>query len=298
MQKARLSEKLSIGRDDLNDKLTQGQGKWVDLVFEVPNNFTPYAIELRQNSIAAVPPPVSAENALPAAVFIPASQCAKDEAEVTAAESSTIYGLVLTGQGKLLDDLSLSIKDQEEWNKLQADSSIEKARFSEELITFVQAELKVTGDEAASTGRAAHPVTGLLKPLEGCNILVLKCNEPKAGSAISGEQLPVLVEINGRTHHPVGIIASAKSGENKIYEVDYCSETSDKNPAGLVVGENGAVAQTFPKKIWITEKAESITAFYCLYLVKPAEDVYITTVKPADAKTGAKLSKFQAFIVR
>jgi hypothetical protein len=83
-----------------------------------------------------------------------------------------------------------------------------------------------------------------------------------------------------------------------IYEIDYCAITRDKDAAGLVIGENGAVAQAFPEKIWITEKTDSIQAFYVLYLVKPGEDVTITSVQPADAQRGAKFTKFQAFIVR
>jgi hypothetical protein len=298
MQKTKLSEKITLERDDLNEQLSGGQGKWVDFVFEVPNNLTPYAIEFRQNSISAVPTPVSEEKALATTVFIPASQCAKDYAEVSAAESSKIYGLVLTGQTKLLEDLPLSIKDEAEWNRLQMESSIEKARFSEGRITIVQAELKITEADAASTGQAENNLSALLKPLEGYKLLALKCNEPAAGTAISGEQLPVLVEINGRVHHPVGIIAAGKSGEDTLYEIDYCALTRDKNPAGLLIGENGAVAQAFPGKIWITEKTARVTAFYCLYLVKPAEDLFINSVKPADARTGAGFAKFQAFIVR
>lgn len=298
MQKAKLSEKIAFGRDDLNEQLPGGQGKWIDFVFEVPNDYTPFAIEFRENSISAVPTPQSVEKALATTAFIPASQSTRDYAEVSAIESSKIYGTVLTGKTRLLEDLPLSIKDEAEWNKLQMETSIEKARFSNGQITLAQAELKVTGAETTSTGPAANNVSALLKPMKDYDILALKCNEPAAGSAISGEQLPVLVELNGRTHHPVGIIASGKNGEEIIYEIDYCAVTRDKAPEGLVISENGAVSQTFPEKIWITEKTQSITAFYVLYLVKPAEDVFITSAKPADAQTGAKFRKFQAFIVR
>ncbi len=298
MQKARLSEKMTLSRDDLNEQLPGGQGKWINFVFEVPNNFTPYAMELRQNSISAVPTPVGAEKSAAMTAFIIASESAKDYAELSAIESSKIYGKKLTGQTRVLEDLPLSIQNEEEWNKIQTETSIAKARFSEGQITFVQAELKLTGEAAQSTGFAANNVSKLLKQMEGYNILALKCNEPATGAAINGGQLPVLAELNGRIHHPVGIIASGKSGEEMIYEIDYCAVTRDKDAAGLVIGENGAVAQAFPEKIWITEKAESIQAFYVLYLVKPGEDVIITSVKPADAQRGAKFIKVQAFIVR
>jgi hypothetical protein len=298
MQKAKLSEKISLTPNDLTEKLPTGLGKWIDFVFEVPNDYTPYAIELRQNSIAAVPAPVSLEKAPVTIAFIPASQCARDYAELSPVESSKIYGKVLTSQTRLLDDLPLSVRDQTDWNRIQTETSIQKARFNEEQITFVEAELKLVGNEATSTALAANKVSALLKPLDGYNILALKCNEPAAGVPIEPQKLPVLVELNGRVHHPAGVIAVGKSEESKIYEFDYCAETRDKNPVGLVIDENGAVAEAFPAKIWITEKAQSITAFYVLYLVKAADDVFITSVKPADAQTGAKFSKIQAFVVK
>jgi hypothetical protein len=212
--------------------------------------------------------------------------------------SDPIHGVVLTAQDRLFDDLPLSIQNEAEWNQLQADSSFAKAQFSDGKITFARAELKITGPAVGATGKAANNISALLKPLDGYNLLALKCNSPPAGTTIIPQQLPVLVESSGRIHQPVGIIASGLSGEDKIYQVDYCSLTADKLTGGLTIGTNGAVEQTFVIKIWIQEKIESIADFYCLYLVKPAENVYITSVKPADAAKGAGFVNFQAFIVR
>ena len=236
VQKIKLSEKITLNRTDMSDELPQGQGKWFDFTFEVPNNLAPYAIEFRQNSIAAVSPPVSAEKGLVTAVSIPASQCSSDYAEVSPLEGSAVYGTVLTAKTRLIEDLPLSIQNEGEWNKLQTDSSIQRAQFNDGKIVFVRAELKITGPEATATGQPAYNISALLKPLDGYNILALKCNAPAAGAVTNGQQLPVLVESGGRIHRPVGIIASGMSGEDKIYEIDYFTLTSDKTREGLVIG--------------------------------------------------------------
>jgi len=63
----------------------------------------------------------------------------------------------------------------------------------------------------------------MLQPLRGYELLSLKCNNPSIGTAISTEQLPVLLEMSGSAHHPVGVIASSKVASHNVYEVDYCS---------------------------------------------------------------------------
>ena len=75
----------------------------------------------------------------------------------------------------------------------------------------------------------------MLKPLDGYKLLSLKCNNPATGEAIYGEQLPVLVELAGLIHHPVGIIASAKIGEQTVYEVEYCSLTAKEIADGTTI---------------------------------------------------------------
>ena len=88
------------------------------------------------------------------------------------------------------------------------------------------------------------------------------------------------------------------SGADKIYQVDYCSLNSLQNAEGLVIGARGEVTQPFFKNIWIRDKTENIVDCYGLYLVKPADDVFITEVKPAGSPQGAKFVGYQAFIVR
>ena len=76
IQKKRLNDKIELERADFDDRV-----RWLDFVFEVPNNFMPVLVEFKQNSIARVPPLVPTEQAPPAVPFIPASEREKEIAE-------------------------------------------------------------------------------------------------------------------------------------------------------------------------------------------------------------------------
>ena len=73
LQIARLNDRIKLKRNDFDDRV-----RWIDFAFYVPDNFRPVLVEFKQNSIAAVPPPVSAEQAPPPAPFIPLSKREKD----------------------------------------------------------------------------------------------------------------------------------------------------------------------------------------------------------------------------
>ena len=76
IQKKRLNDQIKLEHADFNDK-----ARWLDFVFEIPNNFLPVLVEFKQNNIARVPPLVPAEQAPPAVPFIPASERKKETAE-------------------------------------------------------------------------------------------------------------------------------------------------------------------------------------------------------------------------
>jgi len=138
----------------------------------------------------------------------------------------------------------------------------------------------------------------MFEPLEGYILLSLKCNNPSTGSALKVQQLPVLVEISGLIHQPVGVIASGKVNDQVIYEVDYCSLTTDNIPEGLAIAEDGSVIKPFPDTIWITKEAQSISEFYVLYLVKSGRNTFITSVKPAGSKSFASFKEYEAFFIK
>ena len=140
----------------------------------------------------------------------------------------------------------------------------------------------------------------MLKPLDGYKLLSLKCNNPSIGAAIRGEQLPVLVEPAGLIHHPVGIIASGKVGDQTIYEVDYCSLTTKDITDGLAIAEDSSVAQPFPDTVWLTEQADSnsISEFYVLYLVKSDRNTIIASVRSGEPQVAAGFKKYAGFFIK
>ena len=111
----------------------------------------------------------------------------------------------------------------------------------------------------------------MFKPLDGYTLLSLKCNNPAVGAQLKGEQLPILMELSGLVHHPVGIVAAGKIDKQTIWEADYCAvpvSEDPNNPGCLAIAKDGSVEKPFPESVWLTEKAMEITEFYTLYMVK------------------------------
>ncbi|UCC23467.1 MAG: hypothetical protein JSW23_05285, partial [Planctomycetota bacterium] len=254
--------------------------------------------------IAELPSPIAYENAPPAEPFIQMSECATDIAELQPVTSAKIYGTELATLSKLLSGCELDIDDPNQWRKFQTQRSQKPAQFDDGRITYVQAELilqKPAGEEEASeraSRRKASPFSRMLRPLDGYRLLSLKCNEPSTGLPISTGQLPTLVELSGLIHKPVGVVAAAKSGDQIIYEVDYCGLKADDTAEGLSIAEDTSVADPFPDAVWLTAQAQSISEFYVLYLVKTGERAVITAVKPADVQTAATFKENEGFAVK
>ncbi|MHC4791864.1 MAG: hypothetical protein ACYS8Y_10600 [Planctomycetota bacterium] len=324
LQRKQLTEKIELARDDFDSDIRttdfKGKAKWIDFAFYVPNDSVPVLAELKQNSIAQVPPPVTAEQAPVVIPFIQLSRCTREIATISPVPSAKVYGLELAAGNKLLSDLSLKISNKEQWQNAQAPSSIRPAQFDNGTITFTQAELKIETiteqveqedeeeeEEEEPDRRVFTPgeftekeegITGILKPLEGYQLLSLKCNNPSGGAAIGGQQLPVLVELTGLIHHSIGVIAAGKIGQQTIYEVDYCSLTTDDVPGALQISEDGFVEKTFPDSVWLTNKAQSISEFYVLFLVKKGRNAVITSVRPGDSQITPTFKQHDGFLVK
>jgi len=76
LQLKRLNDRIKIERSDFDGRI-----RWLDFAFEVPNGFLPVLVEFKQNSIARVPPLITAEEAPPPATFIQPSKTPTDIAE-------------------------------------------------------------------------------------------------------------------------------------------------------------------------------------------------------------------------
>ncbi len=321
LQIRQLNDRIEIERDDF-----EGNVKLIDFAFNVPKDFVPVLVEFKQNNIAQVPPPVTAEQAPPAMPLIQLSKCARDIAELQPISSAKVYGVELATGAEFLAGLKLEISDPNQWRNAQTDRSIKPAEFEDGGINYVRVELKTekpAQEEAKEAAKASEPaqrspqrrrfrvpksraqtpqrsrgIRGMLEPLDGYKLLSLKCNNPSTGIAIKGEQLPVLVELSGSVHRPVGVIASGKVGDQYVCEFDYCSLTAEDTTDGLVIAEDGSVAQPFPHTVWLTEQAQSIFEFYVLYLVQSGRGTIITSVQPADSQTGAGFKGYESFFIK
>jgi len=288
-----------------------GNVKWLDFAFYVPNDFMPVLVEFKQNAIAHVPPLIAARDAPPPVPFIQMSRCAMDIAELKPIRSAKIHGLKLASGNRFLADLALEVSDPNELQTAQTPSSIRPARFVDEEILCARAELRIEvppedtdapeprpGPGSRQRREKPEGIPSMLVPRDDYKLLSLKCNNPSTGVAVKGSQLPVLVEISGLIHHPVGVIASGSVGEMVVYEIDYCSFTAEETEQGLIIDEDGSIAQPFPNTVWLTEQVESISEFYVLYLVKAAENTVITSVRPADSKIAAQVKDYDGFLIQ
>ncbi|MBW8041201.1 MAG: hypothetical protein FVQ85_14525 [Planctomycetes bacterium] len=71
VQIKRLNDVIKVTRDDF---AKESMEKWIDFAFHVPAGSLPVLLEFKQNCIAQVPQPVTAEQAPPPAPFIPTSE--------------------------------------------------------------------------------------------------------------------------------------------------------------------------------------------------------------------------------
>jgi hypothetical protein len=299
LQIKQLNDQIEIESADF-----KGRTRWIDFAFYVPNGFQPTLVEFKQNNIAQVAPAVGAEQAPPTEPLVPLAECAKGSVEVQPLSSAKVYGVELAEGREALKDLSLEINDPNQWQSTQTARSIAPARFEGDKISYVRAELKIEKaaedkpEQRRGRRKDNNSLAEMLKPLAGYTLVSLKCNNPSGGTAIRGQQLPLLVELSGLIHGPVGIIASAKANGQTIYEVDYCSLTADDMEGGLVIAEDGAVAKPFPDAVWLTQQAQNISEFYVLYLVKSDGKAIIISVQPGDARSSAGFEKYEGFLVK
>lgn len=315
-----LNHRITIKHADFD-----GAVLWIDFAFYVPDDFLPVLVEFKQNSILKLPPPVPAQEAPTPIAFIQLSACAEDIAELQPIRSAKVYGIKLAAEAKFLADLAVKIDDPDHWQTAQTTRSIKPAKFQNGKINYVRAELKVEkfaeekiekpGPKSSKRPKKrpkkrpykrrrkkyveqTKGIAKMLKPLDDYKLLSLKCNNPSTGAVIKAEQLPVLIELSGLVHHPVGVIALGKVNGQNICEVDYCSLTTGQEPDGLVIANDGSIAQPFPDTVWLTEQAQSINQFYLLYLVKSGRNAIITAVQPADSRTPATFKKCEGFLVK
>jgi len=305
----RAADQLKIKQ--LNDKIEieptgfDGAVRWIDFAFYVPNELSPLLVEFKQNSVAMVPPLVTAEKAPPTVPFIQLAECATDLAELQPVASAKIYGVELAAGTKFLNELTLEVSNTDQWQSFQTAQSIKPAQFENGRINYVRAELKIekpaqdkSEDTKKKSWKEREAIKTMFKPLNGYKLLSLKCNSPSTGMAIKGKQLPTLVELSGLVHQPVGIIASGKIGGQTRYEVDYCSVTAEDTTDGITIAKDGSVEQPFPPTVWLTEQAQTISEFYVLYLVKSGRNAIITSVQPADSQETAGFKLHEGFFVR
>ena len=330
LQTKRLNDRIKVESGEFDDKV-----KWIDFAFYVPNDYVGVLVEFKQNNIVQIPPPVTAEQAPPAVPFIPLAQCAIDTAELQPIGSAKVYGVELAGGSEFLAELTtIEINGPNEWQDAQTARSIKPAEFDEVgQFSHTRAELEIEKpiqeepeeekpktsepapsrpqtkrtfrlrriqreDAPARAARVSRDIPSMLRPLDGYKLLSLKCNKPSVGVAIKGGQLPVLVEVSGLTHHPVGVIASGKVGDRYVCEFDYCSLAAEGDNGCLVIAEDGSVAEPFPDTVWLTEQAEEMFEFYVLYLIKSGRNVIITSVQPGDSQTAAGFKGYEGFLTR
>jgi uncharacterized membrane protein required for colicin V production len=301
LKKLGLDDEISFSGDDFPSDNGQSKIRWLDLVFNVPRGMVPIVLQFRQNLLASLPRPLSSDAIPPTASFVPVSKCATDSAQLVALSSARVYGLELAAGQKLLAGMRLPVTNIAALQELESSEEPMEIMFESNRISYLRARLLVEREQRngrRTTTRiqpdAAHPIAELLRPLPGYQLLSLKCNNPSTGSIITAEQLPVLTELSGKFHYPVGVIASGQADKQTVYQFDYCSLTSRETADGLVIGEDGSVTEAFAE-VWLTEEVQNITELYLLYLVEEAGGPIITSVWLGEEKGEVGFKKYEGF---
>ena len=74
--------------------------RWLDFVFNVPENLVPVMAKFKQNNIAQLPPPLTADQAPLPMPFIPQAACASGTVQLQPAQA-TVYGIELACRSQL-----------------------------------------------------------------------------------------------------------------------------------------------------------------------------------------------------
>jgi hypothetical protein len=290
VQRKMLNEKIMVDAKDFT-----GQIKYIDFVFELPEDISPTLAEFKLNNIELMPSSITAEKAPPIMPFISTAECETDQAELKPLTGARLYGLQLSAGSYLLSDAKLAVPSKNIWLSAQTENSTAAAEFEKNKIIFARAEL---AGEKLITKNKKQGLEEILFVLNGYRLLSLKCNNPVVGKAISAQELPVLVEARGFIHCPVGAVVGGELDGQTVYQVDYCAVEKDDKTEGLVIATDGSVEKSFVQKIWLAEKAQSITEFYLLYLIKSGGNIIISSVRPADSQQEADFEKYQGFLIK
>lgn len=301
MQPKELSEQINIYRSEF-----EGGVKKIDFVFELPLGYTPALVEFKLNAVARAPSELPADKAPQPIAFIQTDNCATEQAAVTTLTGARVYGVELTAGTKLLQGFDFPVANVDQWR--QAEQGGYRTVFGGEQdnkILVARSQLAEPQDRQGrrsrttdySRPRGGNNLAELLAPLQGYKVLALKCNTPSTSNNLSGDRLPILVDLQQNRHHAVGVAAAGKVGDQTVYQVDYCSLRQRDFEGGLVIDAAGAVAQPWPD-LWLAERVDSLSGLYVIYMVKLASPpVIITSVKPADSTTAAGFKDSEGFVI-
>ena len=308
LQVKQLDEKIELKSAEFGEKV-----KWIDFVFNVPDDSVPALLEFKQNNIVELPRAVPSQEAPKAEPFIQIAACTQDGGELYPIESAAVYGVQLATGIKCLGGFTLKVTDPNHWRKAEADGSMHPARFEGNATSYVRAAMRqVEPDkEPQQRGRAGRrgrrgrgsfkktfELREMLQEPDGYKLLSLKCNNPSTPASIKGEALPVLLELSGAVHRPVGVCVAGLVGDQKVYEVDYCSRNLEQGVEGLVFSEDGAVTRAFPDMLWLPQQAQKIEEFYALYVVKTGRAAVITEVGTGDLQHIARFKEYDGLFVK
>ncbi len=309
VQRKKLSDVIALNRSDF-----VSGAKSIDMVFNIPQNSLPILLEFKQDSAASVPKLASQEDIPEAMSFIQTANCATDTAKLNPVKSAKIYGVELSAGSYLLSEIDLNVKDVEQWNSLSKTSVGLDTQFSDEGISCTRVRLVAeekddtrrrqrrrsssrTSSRSGSRRQRSRNFSHLFEVPSGYGLVSLKCNNPPTGTVYNMTEYPQLEEISGRTHQAVGVAAVAQIGSDAVYEIDYCSISSQSISGGLEFSADGTVKRGFPDAIWITEEAQTITQLYFLYLVRTNGQTIISSVGyPGEQSAG--FADFEGFVVK
>ncbi|MFH1615152.1 MAG: CvpA family protein [Planctomycetota bacterium] len=295
-----LNESILMQAVNFTNDPNYGPVRWLDLAFHIPTGCVPAFVQFKENAIAQVESTRPAEQPPTIIPFIqPDKLVSVGPAKLEQVSSGGINGLELATKPNLLAGTSLQISNMDEWLAAAKTPLNMETKFDGDMITCVHTELVLPIEDSSQVRRRkqsrSQPVTTLLSPRSGYQIISLKCSNPSTGMQINSAQFPVLYDVSGHVHHPAGLVAAGRLGAVLTYEVAYCSLDASQVPGGLVINSAGTVTKPFPQAFLLPAKAQSISELYLLYLVRPG--AFIITAGSPSSKTKAPLQGFEAFVV-
>ncbi len=282
--KDNLAEIIEVARSSFSNHEGFGNSFLVDLVFEMPNNQVPVALAFKNNAIVGLGQKAKEDEIPDSVTFIQVANCKSELAEIAQVGSRVIEPTEISSE----NSFSLGLRVNLNAEKLGETAEARNSELTISSNEFICGKAKLTLDsESVSSNPPRRPnstsLSAILATMKGYANVAVSCKINNPTATIDSSNFPVLLDVQGNEHYPVGVVSGGRKDGNYVYQLDYCSVGENLNIV------NGVVTQSYVDELWITGEIDKIEETFFYYQVSvPESSKIIMNVIVDGRKVGFK----------